>query len=158
MKKIIIVLNFLVLALFISGCGCSKKEKILKCSYEEERPTYFKYNADIELYYNSDDEVLKSVDKNLYKLYENGDKNILEEQSQLIDWLYEKYETIDYYDMEQKIENDTLLATITIDYKKINMNMLIEINEFYDIYNQNKKIMLQDMVDYYQRQGYKCYE
>lgn len=56
MKKTIIVLNLLVLTLFISGCGCSKKEeKVLKCSYEDEF-----VNDSFTIYF--DNEIAKSFD------------------------------------------------------------------------------------------------
>lgn len=34
MKKILIAINLILVTLIVSGCGCSKKEKVLECSSE----------------------------------------------------------------------------------------------------------------------------
>lgn len=34
MKKILIAVNLILVTLIVSGCGCSKKEKVLECSSE----------------------------------------------------------------------------------------------------------------------------
>ena len=89
MKKIIITINLILATLLISGCGCSKKEKILDCTsdldeYSEKKHVEAKFENeflktqtietttvfDNESYANSFYEMYK--DSDIYEVSING--------------------------------------------------------------------------------------
>lgn len=153
MKKIFILSLF---ALFMTGCGCSKKDEnlsVVKCSYEEINDGYYEYESEVEFYYDENNIVSKLKDENKYILVENATKNVLVEQSELIDWLYEDYQKIEYYDIKKQMNDDSLMVTIDVNFNKINFEKMAELDEFYE---GKKEVNLNSIINMYEESGYVC--
>ncbi len=154
MKKAIIVLNFLVLALFISGCGCSKKEEIKshQCSHQaiNEDYTYdVKYNFE-----SSSDKLIKYTRT---EKYSSDNVTTLENMQTYKQSYFEKFKEIDGFEYSDNISNNELNIELTIDFSKINKEKLLEIEPFYlNFCDSNDNFNINYTVDYYIGEGMTC--
>lgn len=117
MKKTLVILNLVILSLFISGCGCSKKDeekKVLKCSYQDEFINDF-----FTIYF--DNEIATSFDsKKIYYFSSNDEaKNAI----------------IDNYDETIEIIDNKVIVNLHYDYdenEKLTYDEALEMYISYD--------------------------
>lgn len=152
MKKIIIILNFLVLTLFISGCGCSKKEeeKIVVCTLKEE---YEKYNLDstIKIKYESVTNKMILFEESSTLI--SDDPTIREYFKTTNDNDYSNYR--DYYD--SFIEDDKATMSIKIDFKNITVDEFLKLDDLNSSYLTDNKIDSNKIIEYYKEfTNYEC--
>lgn len=85
MKKILIAVNLILVTLIVSGCGCSKKEKVLECSseldeYGEKKIIYATFennylkNQKIETITVFDDEMYAN---RFFEMYKDSDDYVV---------------------------------------------------------------------------------
>lgn len=121
MKKYLILI-LLILAIFITGC--EKKEEVHEhCTRAATAGDDVDVNLSYEIYYEGDilkklesTEQVVSKNKIMLDTYESAYKNI-----------HKNYSDLKYYDANVERKSDTVTSTIIINYEKIDIDKLIEI-------------------------------
>lgn len=135
MKKIKTIFVFIGCILILSGCSDTKSTK--KISYDTSglnhttctRDAYTtddNTNVDInyDLYYDDDDylQILNSTEK-----ITSSDKEVLDKYEEAYKKIYKVYDDVEYYDNLVIRKDDSVTSTTTINYGKIDMDKILEI-------------------------------
>ncbi len=145
MKKAIIFLC----AIFLTS-GCSKKENIVCINTLNENNV--KIDSEYTIIYSG-----KYVDKlKTIEKVTSDDQNELEKYKDLLMDYYNSFNKIDYYVNTVSIEGNTLISSTTINYEKIDINKLIEIDENNKKIISDKKVKLSTLKKLYIDQGATC--
>ncbi len=155
MKKAMIVLNFILLALFISGCGCNKKEEEIKTSQCLHKATNEDYTYDVKYNFeSSSDKLIKYVRT---EKYSSDDITVLENMQTYKQEYFEKFKEIDGFEYSDDISDNELDIIITIDFLKINKEKLLEIEPFYlNFCDSDDNFNINYTIDYYIGEGMTC--
>ncbi len=155
MKKIIIILNFLVLALFISGCGCSKKEEEIKSHQCSHQATNNDYSYDVK--YNFESNSDKLIKYTRIEKYSSDNVSVLENMKTYKQKYFEKFKEIDGFEYSDNISNNELNVELIIDFSKIDKEKLLEIEPFYlNFCDSDDNFNINYTVDYYIGEGMTC--
>lgn len=150
MKKSIIIVLLLLIP-FITGCD--KKEKIHEhCTREATAGDDVEVNLNYEIYYEGDvllklesTEQVKTSDLETLDLYENAYKDI-----------HKNYNGLKYYETKVDRKNDSVTSKIIIEYNKIDIDKLIEIEGEEDNIFDNKVPKVSKWKDLANKLGTKC--
>lgn len=153
MKKITVVLNFLVLALFISGCGCSKKEEETECTYSAEIEDYNLMATYNIKYYPKNGIVTKVTEQISVSSSNISTLESLKQINDIQNSVYSQFEQISY---ESAIDSDKLNINIDIDYSNIDIDKFILIDQTNEELVLDGKINYSKYIDYYEKSGFKC--
>ena len=162
MKKVTICLLFIFSIILVSGCGSENildkvkkedNEKVLKCtrkvSSEENITTDIKYS----IYYDGD-YVTKTV---AIEKITSDDEEILKTYKEAFEKVFSSYKNIDYYDNEVKQKGNTVSTTTVVDYRKVDVNKIIEIEGKEDnIFDDDLKVKKDTLVSFYKKYGITC--
>lgn len=151
MKKRILLVALLVVALGITGCG-KEEVKELNCT----RTATITEGTNVDLSYNikyKGDyvEVVKTEEK-----VTSDDKNVLETYKTTIEKTYSPYKDVEHYDYSVDISGNTLISKTTIDYTKIDTNKMIEIDSANGSIIKDGKIKVEDIKSMYESIGATC--
>lgn len=149
MKKLKLLLVVLLM-LLVTGCA-QEEEKTMTCTR-----TLNQDNLKMELSYTvvyQGDYVkkVKSVEK-----VTSEDSSVLDTYKSKVEELYALYEKIDYYNTKVTIEGNTMTSTADIDYEKIDVNKLIEIDSAAAQLFTDGKIEVDTMEGMYNQLGATC--
>lgn len=131
MKKILIAVNLILVTLIVSGCGCSKKEKVLECSSNRENyaiSLYFKADSNNKITYFEKKEQISNYNPDLLENYKN---NLI--------FLKNWDDSIDFYDYEYEINDDVISTDLKIDFSKVNHDDLLSAPGLYSKYYDYEK-------------------
>lgn len=148
MKKLKLLLVML-LALLVTGCG--QKDKTMTCTRtlnQDDIKMEFEYSV---VYQGDYVKTVKSVEKVIAE-----DSEILETYKSAAEKLYAPYKKIDYYDTKVTIEGNTLTSTADINYEKIDVDKLTEIDSANKQIFTNGKIKLETIESMYNQVGATC--
>lgn len=162
MKKIGISILLVFTIILISGCGKEtiedkmKKEdneKILKCTRnvtsQENMTTSFSY----KIYYDGD-YVTKTV---AIEKVTSDDKEVLKTYKEAYEKVFSTYKNIEYYDNEVKQKGNTVSSTTVVNYQKVDVNKIIEIEGKEDnIFEEDLKVKKDTLVSFYKKYGITC--
>lgn len=151
MKKIIIVLNLLVLTLFISGCGCSKKEeKTVVCKLKIEDINH-ETNSNVTIKYDENNGDMISFEEESYLI--SNEEEIRNEFKTLNDNRYSSYGK--YY--SSFIKDDKVQMNINIEFNKISVDEFLVLDGYNYGYLTDGKIDYNKIIEYYEDyEGYEC--
>lgn len=157
MKKIII-LCFTICTLFITGCGCSKKEEkivVKKCSNKAEEDNYT-YNVDYDLESNENNMLLKYTRT---EIYTSDDNAFLDNMEQYKNDYFSELQKLESVEYNSEIVDNQLKTTLIIDFSNNNDNKKIfELDPFYlNFYNDETELVdINYAVDYYVGENMTC--
>ena len=171
MKKIKLIL-LPILLLFV--CACSKvdsrsniiADNIDTSKYDTSKYSYVTCTRDTTTT-NGEDVVIKYeayYDKNKYlqvlKSYEkviSSDSSILKQYKDAYTTIYQAYKNLDYYDNEIDTNSNSVTSITYINYGKIDMDKLMEIEGTTDnVKVNNGKIKLSDWKSFAKKYGTVC--
>ena len=158
MKKVLGFTLILFISLTLYGCGCSKKKEkeiITTCSSKSiQKASGYEIETTHKIYSKENivnkveskttvtskkEKVLKNFEKDYKKQYENN-KNLY-----------------GGYDYNIKIDGETLVSNLTIDYSKYDMNKFVKDNVAMEEYvNKEKQFTLEGAKKYYNTIGATC--
>lgn len=174
MKKNSLLIIILLLVLVVTGCEEKKEESTTKTTKSDKIDSIDKvsskkgtlecsrlgsvengdanfsytvnYKNDIILYVHSVESVTIE-DENTLKQYENAYKEIKSH-----------YDGLKYYDISVKKDGNTVTNTINIDYERVNIQDIIDIEGEEDNIYENNKPMLSKWLDLAKKMGVSCHE
>ena len=152
MKKVLIIANLLMLTLFISGCGCSKKEesKTVVCSLKQEESKY-EINSNITIKYDEISNDIISFEEDSYLI--SDVEEVRNEFKTLNDNHYSTYGK--HY--SSSIKDDKVQINININFNKVSVDEFLELDEYNYGYLTDDKIDYNKMIEYYEEyEGYEC--
>lgn len=155
MKKIVLKLSLLVLVSFlITGCGsgniasadgvkiCSRTGEVNNGSSKMNYEVY--YEGDYVTIIHSVEEII-SDDSSVLDTYEEAYKNI-----------FKQYENLEYYDNTVTRGDNTVISDTTINYAKIDIDKLLEIEGEEDNVIENGKVKLSTWLTFAKKFGVTC--
>ena len=162
MKKIISSLFLIFTIVLISGCGKEKleekvekedNEEVLHCTRtvtaQEDISTDIKYS----IYYDGD-YVTKTVS---IEKVTSKNKDILKQYKEAYEKVFSNYKDIDYYENEVEQKGNTVSSVTVVDYKKVDVNKIIEIEGKEDnIFDEDGKVKKDTLVSFYKKYGVVC--
>ena len=154
MKKIFI-LSLCLFTLFITGCGCSKKENLKKiiCTINEKYEPYtisavynIKYDEKTKKIYLYDEE----------EIIENADLETIETLREYADEKYKDLKKIEYFDFNTNVNNNKIVNKVKIDYEQIDKDKLLEVDFSYNNYIVDGEFKYNIIVDELKSIGAEC--
>lgn len=149
MKKLKLLLVVL-LALIVTGCG-KAEEKTMTCTRtlnQDGLKMEFNYTV---TYQGDYVKTVKSVEK-----VTSDDPTVLDTYKSAVEQLYAPYEKLDYYDTKVTIEGNTMTSTADINYEKIDVDKLIELDSANKQMFTDGKIKVETMESVYNQVGATC--
>lgn len=145
MKKRLI--GICLVLLFLTGCN---SEKTMNCIRNSS-----KNGMEIDLSYEvtyKDNVVSKihSVEKII------SETENLEQYKELVEKTYAPYTDIKYYDTNVVIDGNVLISTANVDYSKIDVDKLIEVDPAHQNLFKDGKVYLEDIISFYEDAGATC--
>ena len=170
MKKSSFLIILVVLALLLSGCSNSSETKdkvksngetvdtskmqVMHCTRSASASSGIEVKLNYDLYYtgeilnvlHSEEKIISASDESL-SLYEDAYKKIKS-----------NYEGLEYYDQEVVRGDTTVTNTITINYDKIDIDRLLEIEGAEDNIIEDGKAKVDAWITLAKKFGTKCEE
>ncbi len=150
MKSIVKLSAVIFASLFLTGCG--GKEVVTECvrtgTIQEGVEVSFNYKVS-----SKNDYVLKveTVEKVI-----SDDKDYLNAFKENVEKMYAPYKDIEEYKYEVTVDGNTLISKTDINYEKIDMDKLIEVDSANSQIIKNGKIKLSDVTNLYNSVGATC--
>ncbi len=149
MKKIIVL--GIALLVFITGCGAEPEQKMV-CT-RTGNMNGIKMDFRYEVYYQGQD-VNKVETK---EIIESDSQETLNTYKTTIENLYSNFDNIDNYKYNVVVEGNTLTSTTDINYAKIDMDQLLEVDSsIQQLLNDNNKVDLEKVTSVYEQAGATC--
>ena len=153
MKKIIIVLNLVLLSLIVSGCGCSKKEeKTIVCKMSKTFDNY-SFEAEYILKYFEDESVKQVIEQ---ATFNSNDSETLESIKTLNASEYGNYSELKWSKYDANIDGDNLKIYLEINFDKMNMEDFISVYDSNLYYVVDGKINYKKYIEEYEKDGFDC--
>lgn len=150
MKKVKVLLVVLLLGFMVTGCG-TKEEKTMTCTRTLNQQG-MKMDLTYTVLYQGDYvKKVKSVEK-----VTSEDASVLETMKENVEKLYEPYQKIDYYDTKVTIDGNTMTSTADINYEKIDVSKLSEIDSAAGQLFTDGKIKVETLESVYSQLGATC--
>ena len=156
MKKKLLILGIIALVL-ITGCGQGSKDITVK---EEKmvctrtgNMNNLEMDFNYEVYYEGNNvNKVQTTEK-----ITSEDTSVLEQSKQQIENLYSNFDNIENYNYNVVIEGNTLTSTTDINYEKIDIDELLEIDSsISQLLNNDNKIDLEKITQVYEQTGATC--
>lgn len=157
-------LVILLIVLLLTGCSSESKEdntyntsnlSHIKCSRDasvDDSDTKVEINYDI--YYDKDNylSILKSVEK-----ITSSNEEVLDEYEKAYKNIYSAYDNLEYYDNEVERDTNTVISKTSINYAKIDMDKLMDIEgSDNNVTVTDGKIKLDDWKSFAKKYGTVC--
>lgn len=149
MKKVIVL--GITLLILVTGCGSSKEEKMV-CT-RTSTMNGIDMNLHYEVYYQGNN--VNKV-KTIEKITSDSEEDLktLEKQTKAV---YSNFDNIEHYKYKVVIKENTLIGTTDINYEKIDINQLLEVDSsIKNLLNDNNKIDLDKITQVYEQTGATC--
>lgn len=150
MKKLKLLLVVL-LGLIVTGCTQVEEEKTMTCTRtinQQNMQMDLKYTI---IYQGNYVKKVNSVEK-----ITTEDINTLKNYKISVEQLYAPYAELEHYETEVTIDGTTLTSTANINYEKIDVDKLIEIDSANSQLFDNGKIKVETMEELYSQVGATC--
>ena len=157
MKRVVILgIALLVLA---TGCGqqtnynyTTNKEDQMICT-RTANANGLKMDFRYEVYYQGNDvNKVQTTEK-----ITSDSTEILQTYQQQIKSLYSSFDNIEHYNYDVKIEGNTLISTTDINYQKMNIDELVNVDSSIEqLLNDDRKIDLDKITQVYEQLGATC--
>ena len=149
MKKIIIL--GVALLILVTGCGTEKEKKMICTRTSNMNGVKIDLRYEVTYQGNNVNKV-ESTEK-----VESDSKETLNTYKEAVENLYSNFDNIENYKYNVIIEGYTLTSTVNIDYTKIDINELLEIDSsVQQLLNDNKKVDLDKITQVYESAGAVC--
>lgn len=149
MKKIIIL--GVALLILVTGCGTEKEQKMICTRTSNMNGVKIDLRYEVTYQGNNVNKV-ESTEK-----VESDSKETLNTYKEAVENLYSNFDNIENYKYNVIIEGYTLTSTVNIDYTKIDINELLEIDSsVQQLLNDNKKVDLDKITQVYESAGAVC--
>ena len=149
MKKIIIL--GVALLILVTGCGTEKEQKMICTRTSNMNGVKIDLRYEVTYQGNKVNKV-ESTEK-----VESDSKETLNTYKEAVENLYSNFDNIENYKYNVIIEGYTLTRTVKIDYAKIDINELLEIDSsVQQLLNDNKKVDLDKITQVYESAGAVC--
>ena len=149
MKKIIIL--GVALLILVTGCGTEKEQKMICTRTSNMNGVKIDLRYEVTYQGNNVNKV-ESTEK-----VESDSKETLNTYKEAVENLYSNFDNIENYKYNVIIEENTLTSTVNIDYTKIDINELLEIDSsVQQLLNDNKKVDLDKITQVYESAGAVC--
>lgn len=155
MKKISITI-ILVLILILS-VGCEKKDKDLKvinCKIDSVPADSIKVKRTYKIYYKK--KLVKRTESE--DIITSDDKDLIKKYSTAYQSLANRYQDINDYDFTVKTKKDKVIVRINIDYDKVDVDKILEIEGKDDNIFTGKKVYLDKLLKWTEEHGITCEE
>lgn len=141
--------------LFITGCGCSKKEKIkeITCTINEKYESYT-ISATYDITYDEKSGRVYSYEEE--EKIENADLEVMESLKTYANERYEELNKLENFDFDVAIDNDKLVNKVKINYDRINKEKLLEKDNSYNNYIVNGEFNYEKIVEEIKNIGAEC--
>lgn len=156
MKKKLLILGIIALVL-ITGCGqggkdITVKEEKMVCT-RTGNMNNLEMDFNYEVYYEGNNvNKVQTTEK-----ITSEDTSVLEQSKQQIENLYSNFDNIENYNYNVVIEGNTLTSTTDINYEKIDIDELLEIDSsISQLLNDDNKIDLEKITQVYEQTGATC--
>lgn len=150
MKKLKVLLVVVLLGFMVTGCG-TEEEKTMTCTRTLNQQG-MKMNLKYTVVYQGDYvKRVKSVEK-----VTSEDASILKAMQESVEKQYEPYQTIDHYDTNVTIEGNTMTSTAEINYEKIDVSKLTEIDSASGKLFTDGKLKVDTLESLYNQVGATC--
>lgn len=156
MKKKLLILGIIALVL-ITGCGQGSKDITVKeekmvCT-RTANMNNLEMDFNYEVYYEGNNvNKVQTTEK-----ITSEDTSVLEQSKQQIENLYSNFDNIENYNYNVVIEGNTLTSTTDINYEKIDIDELLEIDSsISQLLNDDNKIDLEKITQVYEQTGATC--
>ena len=156
MKKKLLILGIIALVL-ITGCGQGSKDITIKkekmvCT-RTGNMNNLEMDFNYEVYYEGNNvNKVQTTEK-----ITSEDTSVLEQSKQQIENLYSNFDNIENYNYNVVIEGNTLTSTTDINYEKIDIDELLEIDSsISQLLNDDNKIDLEKITQVYEQTGATC--
>lgn len=157
MKRIVIL--GIALLLFVTGCGkqtdyneSNTKDDKMICT-RTTNANGLEMDFRYEVYYQENDvNKVQTTEK-----ITSDSTEILQTYQQQIKSLYSSFDNIEHYNYDVKIEGNTLISTTDINYQKMNIDELVNIDSSIEqLLNDDRKIDLDKITQVYEQLGATC--
>ena len=153
MKKTIIF-SLICCTLFITGCGCGKKEKTIVCQMDKTIDNY-DYNAEITIVYNTKTNELISIDEKEY--FDSNDLDFLNTIKSYDESQYSIYNDFENTKYSISIDGNKMTRNFYVNYKNIDIEKLIALDSQQLIFvDENRKTNINNALEYYKNNGNTC--
>lgn len=153
MKKIII-LSIAFCSLFITGCGCNKKEmKTVTCKLNKTYDIY-EYSTVVTITYDGETGIVTNVLEE-EKIF-SGDKQFLQNVKTLDEGIHEIYNDVKHITYENSIDEDSFYKKFEIDYSKVDLNKLLELDYSKSQFVINGNVIYSDIIKSYEDNDILC--
>lgn len=150
MKKYIIICCLMII---LTGCVQEPITKKTECTIDNEVDG-IKVDGTYELTYTEGYiDTVKFIEK-----YTVSDEYLIESVENTFDNLYKNLGELKYYDYERITEGLTVTSTVNIDYNRINIDKLIELNKDLKNIIKDDKIEATVLINSYKSNGATCKE
>lgn len=154
-----------ILFLLVVGCSSNKETNLDKkyntknldyitCTRNTETTDSSSVKININVYYNEDKyiEILKSKE-----VVTSDNSDVLKQYKEAYEKVYSVYDDLKYYDNKVTYKNNTITSTTYINYGKIDMDRLMEIEGSDDnVKVTDGKIKLNDWKTFARKYGTEC--
>ena len=142
--------KFFILFMVFVFTGCGSK-KVMSCSYKSTQNNV-KMDLSYTVNYKGNNVInVKSVEK-----IESDDSEVLHDYKVMVEEMYAPYSNISNYTYEIDVNGNTLTSTTNINYKKINLNDMIEIDPNIQQLIKDNNINIDLMKLSYENLGLTC--
>lgn len=157
MKRVVIL--GIALLLFVTGCGqqtgyneSNTKDDKMICT-RTTNANGLEMDFRYEVYYQGNDvNKVQTTEK-----ITSDSTEILQAYQQQIKSLYSSFDNIEHYNYDVKIEGNTLISTTDINYQKMNIDELVNIDSSIEqLLNDDRKIDLDKITQVYEQLGATC--
>ena len=84
------------------------------------------------------------------------DQTALKKYKESVEEMYSKNKDIEYFNYDIKLEDDTLISTVIIDYDNIDTDALIKVNPTNEELIKDGKVNINDLIKEYEKTGATC--
>lgn len=153
MKKLKYLFMLLIgVVIIATGCEKSSTAKTVVCSRSINQGT-----VSLELKYTITYEEKYVQQINSVEKITSEDSSVIESYKDLLETTYASYKEIDHYKNNITISGNTLTSTTDIDYTKIDVAKLIEIDSANSqLFNDDNKVELSTLKELYESMGTTC--
>ena len=152
MKKILNIVLVCFMIVFLAGCD-NNSEKTMTCTRKVTVTDDVKMDLLYKATYKNDVvSRIETVEKII-----SSDDSVLESYKNQLDSVYSPYAKVEYYDTSVEIDGDTLISNTKIDYSKIDIDELIEIDSANSsLIDKDGKVKIDTVRNIYEKVGATC--
>ena len=154
MKKILRSSILLVMVLLLAGCGSNSSvssDGVKKCTRTGE-VTNGSSEMNYEVYYKGEDVVLLHSTEKII----SDSSSVLDTYEEAYKNIFKQYEGLEYYDNKITRNSNSVTNEITINYEKIDMGKLLDIEVEENNVIENGKVKLDTWLSFAKQYGVTC--